>query len=85
MVDVNVVYVTNVGLITCLVNTSQCTNINPMFVSYPHFFLEDHSLAWSGDGLKPDAQKHESYIMVDHLTGEVKESMSKLQYNILLR
>ena len=79
------VNVTNVDLVTGLVNTSQCMNNFPMFVSYPHFYLGDYSLGGSVDGLKPDAQKHESYIMVDHLTGEVKESMIKLQYNILLR
>ena len=75
----------NVNLMTGLVNISQCMYNNPMYVSYPHFYLGDEDLTKSVGGLYPDEQKHQSYIVVDQFTGMVKESMIRLQYNMLLR
>ena len=56
-----------------------------MYISYPHFYRGDESLVGDLEGLMPDAKKHESYLLVDQLTGKVKESVIRLQYNILLR
>jgi len=76
---------TNIELVSGLVNISQHMDNRPLYVSYPHFYLGDHSLGDEMDGLFPDIEKHESYIRVDQASGLVKESVIRLQYNMLVR
>ncbi len=56
-----------------VLNISICNFNQPMFQSYPHFFLADSSYLDSVEGLLPNKEKHESYITLEPKTGIVLE------------
>lgn len=41
----------------------------PAFASFPHFYLGDPSLLENIEGLKPDPEKHNSYIDIHPTLG----------------
>ncbi|KAJ0182935.1 hypothetical protein K1T71_000911 [Dendrolimus kikuchii] len=65
-----------------LSDASKCYYNFPMVVSYPHFYTgglpKDHFVT----GLKPDRTKHNSYVIVEPMTGTPFESVARMQSNL---
>lgn len=63
-------------------DASKCYYDFPMVVSYPHFYTgglaKDHFVT----GLAPDRTKHNSYAIVEPLTGTPFESVARMQSNL---
>lgn len=56
----------------------------PSAISFPHFFNGDPSLAKSIDGLKPDAEKHDSEIVIQPQLGVPMRVFTRFQVNLLM-
>ncbi|CAG4949589.1 unnamed protein product [Parnassius apollo] len=65
-----------------LSDASKCYYGFPMTVSYPHFYTgsppKDHYVT----GLTPDRQKHNSYVVVEPLTGVPFRAVARMQSNL---
>lgn len=48
-------------------NVTSCKKGLPFFISYPHFFYADSSYLNSVDGISPDKEKHESYVVLEEV------------------
>lgn len=57
------------GMPSGVMNISVCNFDQPMFISYPHFYLADPSYLEAVEGLSPNKEKHESYITLEPKTG----------------
>lgn len=57
------------GMPSGVMNISVCNFDQPMFISYPHFYLADPSYVNAVEGLFPNKEKHESYITLEPKTG----------------
>ncbi|XP_026748291.1 sensory neuron membrane protein 2 [Galleria mellonella] len=58
----------------------------PAIASLPHFYLASEELLEFFDGgIKPDKEKHKSYIMLEPNTGAVLKGVQRLQFNVELR
>lgn len=55
-----------------------------MFLSYPHFYDADPYYLSEVDGLKPNKEKHELYLVLEPKTGLMLEMSARLQSNILV-
>lgn len=66
-------------------DASKCYYNFPMVSSYPHFYaggvLKDQFVT----GLKPDRIKHNSYVIVEPLTGTPFHSVARMQSNLHIR
>ncbi|XP_053959635.1 protein peste-like isoform X2 [Anastrepha ludens] len=67
-----------------LINISSCWFGSPMFISYPHFYDADPYYLSEVDGLRPEKQKHELYLVLEPKTGLMLEMAARLQSNILV-
>ncbi|KAB0799864.1 hypothetical protein PPYR_07744 [Photinus pyralis] len=63
---------------------SKCKYGAPAFVSYPHFYLADHSYGANVEGLKPDKARHETHITLEPNTGVPLNASAKLQLNLFV-
>lgn len=68
-----------------MLNVSQCAYGAPALISFPHFYLADESLLQSVDGLKPDSEKHTSYMDLHPTLGIPLAGVSRLQLNVQVR
>ncbi|XP_077301234.1 scavenger receptor class B member 1-like isoform X2 [Arctopsyche grandis] len=67
-------------------NSSPCAfGGAPAFASFPHFYLGDPALLKNIEGLKPDPEKHNSYIDIHPTLGMPLGASSKMQINIQIR
>ncbi|KAG6447788.1 hypothetical protein O3G_MSEX005186 [Manduca sexta] len=58
----------------------------PAIASLPHFYLaSEELLEYFEDGVKPDKEKHNTYVYIDPVTGVVLKGVKRLQFNIELR
>ncbi|XP_036328353.1 protein peste-like isoform X1 [Rhagoletis pomonella] len=67
-----------------LMNISSCWYGSPIFLSYPHFHEADPYYLAEVDGLKPEKEKHELYLVLEPRTGLMLEMTARLQSNILV-
>jgi len=70
-----------------LMNVSACKWNAPAYVSYPHFLHGDQALFDQFDegSLNPTVEDHESYIVLEPISGVPLEVAIRLQINTLLR
>ena len=66
---------------------SACKFQAPAYVSYPHFYLADEMLInqFEAGSLKPEREKHESYLSLDPKSGIPLEVAVRMQINALAR
>lgn len=55
-----------------------------MFLSYPHFHDADPTYLSQVDGLKPEKDKHELYLVLEPKSGLLLDMAARLQSNILI-
>lgn len=65
-----------------LFNMSSCQYGSPIMFSWPHFFEADPALLKSVHGLKPDPEKHQSYIDIQPNFGTTMRASIKSQINL---
>jgi len=63
-------------------NISLCSYGAPILLSRPHFLYADEELKDAVEGLNPDAEKHESYIDIEPVTGMTLGVRAGLQMNV---
>lgn len=63
---------------------SACKFGSPVYLSLPHFYKADPDYVDSVDGLSPDQNKHELYLLIHPRTGVVLELAARLQINVLI-
>ena len=70
-----------------LMNVSTCKYDSPAYVSYPHFLHGSPQLVdqFQTGSLNPSKDKHESYIILEPLSGVPLEVGIRLQINTLMR
>lgn len=57
------------GMPSGVMNISICNYDQPMFISYPHFYLADPSYVEAVEGLMPNKENHESYMTLESKLG----------------
>ncbi|CAH1119703.1 unnamed protein product [Phaedon cochleariae] len=57
----------------------------PVMVSFPHLLYADKEYLGSVDGLHPDRLKHESFVILEPLSGFPLSLAQRVQFNIFLR
>ncbi|VVC86960.1 unnamed protein product [Leptidea sinapis] len=68
-----------------LINLKPCKNA-PVIGSFPHFHLASEELLnYFAGGIKPDPEKHNSFVYLEPTTGVVLKGFQRLQFNIELR
>lgn len=67
------------------VNVSACRHGSPSFVSLPHFNRGDPYYTSAVDGLNPDKEKHDFYVILEPNTGLVLSVAIRIQMNLLLK
>ena len=53
----------------------------PVFISFPHFYLADSYYTSMVEGLKPDAEKHRTYMRIEPESGVPTEVNIQLSYD----
>ncbi|CAH0717471.1 unnamed protein product, partial [Brenthis ino] len=72
-------------LVMGVLNLSPCKGA-PAIVSLPHFYLaSEELLEYIEEGIKPDPEKHSSFVYLETKTGVVIKGVQRLQFNIELR
>nr|ARO70304.1 sensory neuron membrane proteins 2 [Dendrolimus punctatus] len=71
-------------LLMGLLNLMPCQGA-PAIASLPHFYLGSEELLDYAEGLKPDREKHSSFVYLDPTTGVALKGVKRLQFNIELR
>lgn len=66
-----------------LLNATKAAGI-PTFISFPHFYLGDDRLISAVKGLSPDANKHETYLLVEPQTGLLAKARKRIQLSYLV-
>ncbi|XP_067623366.1 protein peste-like [Eurosta solidaginis] len=67
-----------------VMNVSSCRFGSPVFMSYPHFYNADPFYLEQVDGLKPEKDKHEFYMILEPRTGVALEVAARFQLNMLV-
>ncbi|ALC38826.1 santa-maria [Drosophila busckii] len=67
-----------------IMNISACRFDSPVFMSYPHFYQADQFYVDQVEGLQPDQQAHEFYMIVAPDTGIPLEVAARFQVNMLV-
>lgn len=65
-------------------NISSCRFGSPVFMSYPHFYQADDFYLNQVEGLQPQADKHEFYMVLEPKTGISLEVAARFQVNMLV-
>ncbi|CAH1715010.1 unnamed protein product [Chironomus riparius] len=68
-----------------VLNLTSCRLGNPMFMSYPHFFLGDQFYLDQIEGMNPIKEKHEFYTILEPTTSLPLEAKARVQLNILVK
>lgn len=68
-----------------VMNISACRYSSPVFMSYPHFYAADEFYSNEVDGLEPIREKHESYIILEPITGVPLEINMRFQVNMYIQ
>jgi hypothetical protein len=68
-----------------ILDVSKCKNGAPIVISGPHFFQGDPMLRMNISGLKPDKDKHETFLEIEPLTGLVFKAARRIQINIRVK
>ncbi|XP_026745475.1 sensory neuron membrane protein 2-like [Trichoplusia ni] len=72
-------------LLMGLLNLMPCQGA-PAIASLPHFYLgSEELLEFFQAGIKPDKEKHNTFVHIDPITGVVLSGVKRLQFNIELR
>ncbi|GBP24807.1 Scavenger receptor class B member 1 [Eumeta japonica] len=75
-------YDTTPSLPSGLSDGSKCYYDFPMVLSYPHFYTGLSQKEVSVTGLKPDRERHNSFAVVEPLTGTPFVSIARMQSNL---
>ncbi|KAH8377767.1 hypothetical protein KR093_007059 [Drosophila rubida] len=67
-----------------VMNVSACRFDSPVFMSYPHFYNADPFYLGQVEGLAPDREQHEFYMVVEPRTGIPLEVAARFQVNMLV-
>uniref|UniRef100_A0A1I8M439 CD36 family protein n=1 Tax=Musca domestica TaxID=7370 RepID=A0A1I8M439_MUSDO len=67
-----------------LMNVSACRFGTPAFMSFPHFYQADPFYVDQVEGLEPDKEKHEFYMILEPKTGLTLEVAARFQVNMLV-
>ncbi|XP_017044996.1 scavenger receptor class B member 1 [Drosophila ficusphila] len=67
-----------------VINATKCYGDAPIFPSFPHFFTGDPVLNEEFDGIKPDADLHQTYADIHPRFGFPISGASRVQINIML-
>ncbi|XP_017120067.1 scavenger receptor class B member 1 [Drosophila elegans] len=67
-----------------VINATKCYGDAPIFPSFPHFFTGDPVLYKDFDGIKPDADIHQTYADIHPRFGFPISGASRVQINIML-
>ncbi|XP_016977251.1 scavenger receptor class B member 1 [Drosophila rhopaloa] len=67
-----------------VINATKCYGDAPIFPSFPHFFTGDPVLYEDFDGIKPDADIHQTYADIHPRFGFPISGASRVQINIML-
>ncbi|CAG9772833.1 unnamed protein product [Ceutorhynchus assimilis] len=68
-----------------VLDVSKCRQNSPTFLSFPHFYMADPYYTSSITGMKPDARKHEFYIVIEPKSGIIMDIGANMQLNMLLQ
>lgn len=77
-------YDTSPSLPAGVSDASKCYFDFPMVVSYPHFYTGHPPKDYYVTGLKPDRNKHNSYVIVEPVTGTPFRQVARMQSNVLI-
>lgn len=67
-----------------VMNVTACRFDSPVFMSYPHFYNADQFYLDQVEGLEPNQQDHEFYMVVEPRTGIPLEVAARFQVNMLV-
>ncbi|KAJ8956251.1 hypothetical protein NQ318_014983 [Aromia moschata] len=68
-----------------LSDVSKCNFDMPFAASFPHYLHGDRAVKNSVDGLRPDAEKHGSFVIVEPNTGIPLHGIARSQVNLVMR
>ncbi|XP_050293736.1 uncharacterized protein LOC126734243 [Anthonomus grandis grandis] len=68
-----------------VLDVSKCRDNSPTFLSFPHFYAADPYYTNLISGMKPDAKKHEFYLIIEPKTGIIMNLQANMQVNMLLQ
>ncbi|XP_037960819.1 protein peste-like [Teleopsis dalmanni] len=67
-----------------VMNISSCRFGSPVFMSYPHFYMADEYYLNQVEGLEPNKENHEFYMILEPKTGVALEVAARFQVNMLV-
>ncbi|BFF95493.1 protein peste [Drosophila madeirensis] len=67
-----------------LLNISSCWYGAPVFASYPHFYQADSYYVDHVDGMKPDKDRHELFVILEPKTGMILEIRARIMASLLV-
>ncbi|XP_054741988.1 protein peste-like [Anastrepha obliqua] len=67
-----------------VMNISSCRFGSPVFMSFPHFYNADPYYVQQVDGMQPEQDKHEFYMILEPRTGVALEVAARFQVNMLV-
>ena len=67
-----------------VMNISSCRFGSPVFMSYPHFYNADKFYVDQIDGMNPQRENHEFYMILEPTTGIALEVAARFQVNMLV-
>ncbi|XP_074026803.1 platelet glycoprotein 4 isoform X1 [Leptinotarsa decemlineata] len=68
-----------------LIDVSPCYYDTAIGASFPHFLYGDEELSHHVDGLEPDKEKHESYVIIEPRTGVPLNGAARSQINLVVK
>ncbi|XP_038104067.1 protein peste [Culex quinquefasciatus] len=68
-----------------VMNLTECRMGAPAFASFPHFYLADPFYRGQVEGMRPDRERHQSFFVVEPISGIVLNATIAIQINALLR
>ncbi|XP_060657270.1 scavenger receptor class B member 1 [Drosophila nasuta] len=75
---------TDLCLPSGVINATKCYDDSPIFPSFPHFFSGDPVIYKDFEGIKPDADLHQTYADIHPRFGFPISGASRVQINIML-
>uniref|UniRef100_A0A0A1WWF6 Protein croquemort n=1 Tax=Zeugodacus cucurbitae TaxID=28588 RepID=A0A0A1WWF6_ZEUCU len=69
---------------TGVVECKKCRDNAPIYASFPHFHLADHSYLDAVTGLTPDSNKHSFNLAIEPTTGIPLQVNGRLQINMMM-
>lgn len=67
-----------------VMNVSSCRFGTPIFMSFPHFYQADPFYVNQVEGLNPNKDEHEFYMILEPKTGLALEVAARFQVNMLV-